>query len=386
MPPTRRLTRALLTGVAVLVVLAPNARPVVEHTARGPAAAAAAPLDAPEGVDGGWPAEPAGQGASVSAADWSRPADGSAPAPSPAATVLPARGASPRTAAPVSDRPGGQAALMSRRVEVGDALWAAYRHAVATSPPGCHLPVELLAAIGEVESGSLAGRRLDAGHRPVPPVQGPVLDGNGYAAIRDTDQGRWDGDTVWDRAVGPMQFIPGTWQRWGRDGDDDGIADPQDVDDAAVAAAVYLCAAGGDLSRPDRVEVAILAYNHSRAYLRMVLSVIPTMLEASTSATAQSPSPAVTVTVTPPPRPAVTVTQTVTVTAAPPPPVTVTWTQVSTTTVTATQVMTQAAPAPTVTSSLGTTDCGTAAPTSAGSTTGSVTTTRSGTPVPPTGP
>ncbi len=46
---------------------------------------------------------------------------------------------------------------------------------------------------------------------------------------------------TYDRAVGPMQFLPGTWGRWGSDGDRDGVSDPQDVDDAALAAARYLC-------------------------------------------------------------------------------------------------------------------------------------------------
>ncbi len=277
---------------------------------------------------------------------------------------------------------------------MGGVVWAAYRHAVETAPASCHLSIELLAAIGEVESGSLAGRGLDAAHRPVPPVLGPVLDGNGFAAIRDTDQGRWDGDTTWDRAVGPMQFIPSTWQRWGRDGDGDRIADPQDVDDATVAAAAYLCAAGGDLSRPDRLEVAILAYNHSRAYLQRVLSVIPTVRGATNSATAPTSAPTVTVTVTSPPRPAATVTRTVTVTGAPPPPVTVTstQTQVVTATVTATQTITQTmthtvTSSPTATTSA--TTSATASPTStttSAATTQSVETTRSGTPIPPTSP
>ena len=38
--------------------------------------------------------------------------------------------------------------------------------------------------------------------------------------------GRLDGDDTWDRAVGPMQFIPSTWAWSGRDGDGDGVAQP----------------------------------------------------------------------------------------------------------------------------------------------------------------
>jgi hypothetical protein len=156
------------------------------------------------------------------------------------------------------------------RADIAEVLLAAYRGAVAASPASCHLPVSLLAAIGQVESGSLAGRPIDAEHRTS--VLGPVLDGNGFAAIPDSDRGRWDGDTTWDRAVGPMQFIPATWRSFGADGDGDGVAHPQDVEDAAAGAAAYLCYGSRDLSRPADVRNAVLSYNHSEAYLRLVMT------------------------------------------------------------------------------------------------------------------
>ncbi len=156
-------------------------------------------------------------------------------------------------------------------------LWNAYRSAVASAPTSCHLPVELLAAIGQVESGSLAGRRLDSHHRAVPAVLGPVLNGGAFAAIFDTDGGRLDGDPTWDRAVGPMQFIPSTWQRWGRDGNADGTRDPQNVEDSAYSAAAYLCAGGRDLSTSADLRSAILSYNHSDVYLADVLRLMKTV-------------------------------------------------------------------------------------------------------------
>jgi murein DD-endopeptidase MepM/ murein hydrolase activator NlpD len=69
-------------------------------------------------------------------------------------------------------------------------------------------------------------------------------------------------------AVGWMQFMPSTWERWGTDGDGDGIADPWDPDDAVYAAARYLAAAGAhrDISR------AIFAYNHAQWYVDEILS------------------------------------------------------------------------------------------------------------------
>ena len=91
------------------------------------------------------------------------------------------------------------------------------------------------------------------------------------AAIRDTDGGRLDGNSRWDRAVGPMQFIPGTWAAFGVDGDGDGRADPQNVYDATASAAGYLCAGGRDLALASGLRSAILSYNHSTAYLATVL-------------------------------------------------------------------------------------------------------------------
>jgi hypothetical protein len=157
------------------------------------------------------------------------------------------------------------------RLHVSALLWRAYAGAVDRSPTSCHLPLSLLAAIGQVESGSLSGRHLDAAHRVVPAVFGPELDGHGFAAIADTDHGELDADTRWDRAVGPMQMTPGTWAVWGQDGDDDGVADPQDIEDATTSAAAYLCSGGRDLGDPADLTAAILDYNHSPAYLRLVL-------------------------------------------------------------------------------------------------------------------
>ncbi|MEW1952029.1 lytic transglycosylase domain-containing protein [Terrabacter sp. NPDC080008] len=152
-------------------------------------------------------------------------------------------------------------------------IWAAYTSAAAKQG-SCHLPVMLLAAIGEVESSSLRGRTLNAAHDAVPPVIGPALSGGSFAAIPDTDHGVWDGDPVWDHAVGPMQFIPATWRLWGADGNGDGVKDPENIEDASLAAADYLCSGGRDLSRPADLQAAVLSYNHSTQYLSTVLGIV----------------------------------------------------------------------------------------------------------------
>ncbi|MFD8706314.1 hypothetical protein ACFV1W_27535 [Kitasatospora sp. NPDC059648] len=152
-------------------------------------------------------------------------------------------------------------------------VFAAYRQAeasLAQHSPVCHLPWQLLAAIGQVESGQANGGQVDAAGRTLTPILGPVLDGNGFAAIPDTDGGRYDGDSRWDRAVGPMQFIPSTWASWGVDATGKGTADPNNIFDAAETAGRYLCAGGRDLSDPSQLDRAVLSYNDSTEYLRTV--------------------------------------------------------------------------------------------------------------------
>ncbi|MFD3802539.1 lytic murein transglycosylase [Streptomyces sp. NPDC058619] len=152
---------------------------------------------------------------------------------------------------------------------------AAYRNAertVGESDPGCGLRWQLLAAIGKVESGQARGGRVDAAGTTLRPILGPVLDGNGFANISDTDGGAYDGDARYDRAVGPMQFIPSTWAAWGQDADGDGRRNPNNVHDAALAAGRYLCAGTRDLRVAADLDRAVLSYNQSTEYLRTVRS------------------------------------------------------------------------------------------------------------------
>jgi murein DD-endopeptidase MepM/ murein hydrolase activator NlpD len=73
-------------------------------------------------------------------------------------------------------------------------------------------------------------------------------------------------------AVGWMQFMPSTWDRWGVDANGDGVADPWNPEDAIYAAARYLAASGGaqDISR------AVLSYNHAQWYVDEVLQLART--------------------------------------------------------------------------------------------------------------
>ncbi|MGH3846102.1 MAG: lytic murein transglycosylase [Pseudonocardiaceae bacterium] len=138
--------------------------------------------------------------------------------------------------------------------------------------PGCHLSWSVLAGIGRIESNHASDGRVDAYGNTLGSILGPRLDGSpGMAAIPDTDHGVLDQDTTWDRAVGPMQFIPSSWRSWGVDGNGDGVANPNNIYDATVATGLYLCAGGANLSDPAQLQTAVFRYNHSAAYVDIVL-------------------------------------------------------------------------------------------------------------------
>jgi membrane-bound lytic murein transglycosylase B len=157
---------------------------------------------------------------------------------------------------------------------------AAYQRAqtvINAADPSCRMPWELVAAIGRVESdhGRFGGNRLTAKGVATPGIYGPPLNGrNGTTLIRDTDAGAYDHDTRYDRAVGPMQFIPSTWAIVGVDADNDGQRNPQDINDAALASAVYLCSGPDDLSTGAGQRSAVFRYNHSQQYVDLVLAIM----------------------------------------------------------------------------------------------------------------
>ncbi|MDN5745354.1 MAG: lytic transglycosylase domain-containing protein [Nocardioidaceae bacterium] len=165
------------------------------------------------------------------------------------------------------------------------AALAAYQRAetvINTADKSCNITWQLIAAIGRVESnhGRFGGNVLNDDGVATPGIYGPALNGkNGTKAIADTDAGVYDNDEKWDRAVGPMQFIPSTWQVVGVDADKDGARNPQDIDDAALAAGVYLCAGDGDLSAVTGQRAAVYRYNHSQAYVDLVLRVMDAYLD-----------------------------------------------------------------------------------------------------------
>jgi membrane-bound lytic murein transglycosylase B len=193
------------------------------------------------------------------------------PTPSRAASAAP-RSAGPRYRADEAwlSRVAAATGIPSRAL----AGYASAAISLAKEQPSCGLSWNTLAAIGAVESshGTHNDRRLLDSGLPSDPIRGPALNGDGLGMIRDSDNGVWDGDAAWDRAIGPMQFIPATWRRWGADGNADGTADPNQIDDAALAAGRYLCASGS-LRSPSGWRAAIYSYNHSDAYVDKVAGV-----------------------------------------------------------------------------------------------------------------
>jgi len=141
--------------------------------------------------------------------------------------------------------------------------------------PGCRVGWPAVAAIGKIESdhGRFRGSQVMVNGDPVSPIVGIRLDGSNSAVISDTDGGLLDGDLEFDRAVGPMQFIPSSWKSIARDGNGDGNPDVHNAYDAALGTATYLCRAvpQGGLDLEPGLRTAYFSYNHSDSYVESVL-------------------------------------------------------------------------------------------------------------------
>ncbi|WP_255505742.1 lytic transglycosylase domain-containing protein [Mycetocola sp. JXN-3] len=215
--------------------------------------------------------------ASAEEADLARASVPAAPStghqtPTDSPLIVTAEGMLPETSgtgSPGTDGPGTRwIVAVSERTGIPERALAAYTAAaarMAEESPRCSLGWNTLAGVGAVESdhGRIHGASLSAEGVASPAIIGPALDGNGFAAIPDTDGGTLDGDPVWDRAVGPMQFIPDTWRRYG-------TGNIHSIDDAALAAGRYLCAAGTNLRDPDGWRRAVAAYNNTHDYAMAV--------------------------------------------------------------------------------------------------------------------
>jgi hypothetical protein len=195
---------------------------------------------------------------------------GSTPTPT-SLLGLPPTGVQPSTAPSSSPTSTGPYGLTSTAVLTASGIpqpaynaYVAAAQELAGTDPSCHLSWSIIAGIGRVESnhGRYGGSTILANGLVTPPIYGVRLDGSrsGNARITDTDNGKYDGDTSFDRAVGPMQFLPATWAVYGAG------ANPQNMNAAALATGRYLCAGNSSLATEQGRWSAVYRYNHSNSY------------------------------------------------------------------------------------------------------------------------
>jgi hypothetical protein len=383
---TRRVLAAVV-GLGVLLVLSGSqgVLPLAVAQGHGPAAAG-------DGLAGNSPPT----------TDPSLPGTLGATLPTPPATIPPFPGTSLPVGIGQTPKSTGPYGLTSTTQltssGIPQAAYLAYVAAatsLARTDPSCGLTWPIIAGIGRVESnhGRFGGSSIQSNGLVAPPILGVRLDGSraGNARISDSDGGKWDGDAAFDRAVGPMQFLPGTWKIYG------GGGNPQNINDAALATGRYLCAGNASLSTQQGRWAAVYRYNHSDSYVSLVLSLADAYASGQAGsfparptggpppdkgppATTPGPPPAVPVaptspTATPTPTPTVSVSTSPTVTPTP------TGTSTPTATPTETPTPTPTTPTPTDTPTTATPTPTTPTPTTPTSTTTTPTTT---TPVPDT--
>ena len=215
------------------------------------------------------------------------PAAPAGPPPAPALDVPDEQRPQPGVAAPRAalaapvDRPqvsdqaelDAWAARVAGKTGIPARVLAAYGRAemwMQRQKATCHLSWATLAGIGRVESdrAKFDIAAIGADGKLAKPAVGPALDGSaGTQAVHDSDGGKLDADKKWDHAIGPMQFLPATWQKYQeRANGDGGTSDPQNIDDAAFTAARYLCSGGDDLGTPAGWWRAVLFYNQAVTY------------------------------------------------------------------------------------------------------------------------
>jgi hypothetical protein len=214
--------------------------------------------------------QPTGEAANPPAADSSE---------NPASPTEPSLPTLPTPPTRAADQLANWAIRVGQVLDVPDVAIQAYGYAqleLARTDPACHVTWTTLAGVGQVESmhGQVNGAVLERTGRSSPAIVGPLLDGQGgRALVRDTDAGAFDGDSVYDRAMGPLRIMPGLWRLHAVDADGDGILDPYDIDDAALALARLLCSGDDDLSVLTGWRAGLARYHSGAPYSAAVFQV-----------------------------------------------------------------------------------------------------------------
>jgi hypothetical protein len=146
--------------------------------------------------------------------------------------------------------------------------------------------VALLGGGGELEPTERAATEIPADLLPFYRAAAQTCEGLDWtvlAAVHKTETSFGRGAVTSSAgAQGPMQFMPETFAAYGVDGDGNGVAETNDVEDAILSAANYLCTNGaGD---PARLRSALWHYNHDPAYVDQVAAL------AASYGVAQAPS------------------------------------------------------------------------------------------------
>jgi len=273
----RALIRRLIPTLGALVLAAPAASVAAEPNSTTPGQTTTIEVK-PLETTPATPAAPAPPTPAPTTTEQSTPAPApSGSGPPPASTPL-VQGQRAQGSTPGAPAHAGKSQAKSKGAHGGPAGAAggaataprAGRRAPSPSALTPPLPLAFSASLSGVPSFFIESFRI-------PPFLLPIYQAAGtaygvpwqvLAAINEveTDYGR-DLSVSSAGAEGWMQFLPSSWATYGVDANGDGFKDPYNPADAIFAAARYLRAAGAATN----LRGAILAYNHSQAYVESVM-------------------------------------------------------------------------------------------------------------------
>ena len=169
-----------------------------------------------------------------------------------------------RTALQLTDWAKRQAVYVDISVHALEAYGYA-AEVMAETRPDCGITWNTIAAIGSIESqhGTYPpGRTIHENGDVTPPIRSLKALDHSYHL---TDA---DGNVPEEapRAMGPFQFIPETWRDYAVDANGDGKLDPDNIDDAALTAARYMCMRAEDMTTSDGWRTGIASYNSDDVY------------------------------------------------------------------------------------------------------------------------
>ncbi|MGB3301149.1 hypothetical protein [Gordonia sp. (in: high G+C Gram-positive bacteria)] len=144
--------------------------------------------------------------------------------------------------------------------------------AMAKAQPECGLGWATLAGIGSVSSdhGEASGSTVGVDGMVTPEMRNLRQSREtGAKVVSDTDAGHYDGSSVIDARMGPMQILPSQWEQFATDADNDGKPNPDSFDDSTLTAARLLCGVG-DLRKSENWSAAVGQFNSMPGFVEKV--------------------------------------------------------------------------------------------------------------------